>query len=759
MFLQNRLFAGVAAVLIAGGLMIGCSTSPQAKEAKYLKRGQDLMAAKAYGRAILEFRNAARAMPGEAEPQYRLGVAYLRSGDPGSGVAALRKATELNPNHQDAQLALARLMAGASNDPKVVQDAVTRLQSFVAESAGNSALAESAGNSAATDALALAEWRLGKFDVAEKRLADALAKVPANLRGSVELARMKLIQKDTEGAEEVLQKAAAAAPKSQDARVALAELDVRLNRPEEAEREFRRVVQMNPKNGPALIGLASVEMAGKRMDEAEQTLRQVAALPEKQYKPQHALFLYQTGKHDAALAEFQKLARQDPDDRAARSLLVGAYLEMGKVPDAQAVLAAALKKNPKDTDALFQQSQLHWKLGQVAEAQNDLTKVLHFAPDSAPAHLALSEVFRAQGIGLREGQELNEALRLSPGLLQARVALAQNILPTDAKAALDVLDGAPKPQKNELALIIERNLVLLKLGRNKEVRAALDAVPRAGRPAEMVYQDAALRFMERDYSGSRAAAEEVLKQNPEDLRAVRLVVETYVVQKQNAQAGEKLAQIVEARPRSAPLQHLMGQWDLNVGNLAAARKAFEAAKAADPKYVQADLALSEVDIREKRMDAAKQRLTESVKAHPRNIAGLLMLASLEAESEERMDAILRYRAVLDIDGSNVAALNGLAHELTYTNLDEALPLAQRAVELAPGDAAVHDTLGWVFFRKAIYSSAVTQLKEAVAKQPTPRRQFHLGMAYLKTGEERLGQTMVQAALQKDPALARTEQGW
>jgi tetratricopeptide (TPR) repeat protein len=258
--------------------------------------------------------------------------------------------------------------------------------------------------------------------------------------------------------------------------------------------------------------------------------------------------------------------------------------------------------------------------------------------------------------------------------------------------------------------------------------------------------------MERDYSGSRAAAEEVLKQNPEDVQAGHVVVETYVVQKQRAQAGEKLAKVVAARP-NAPLQQLMGQWDLNVGNLAAARKAFEAAKAADPKYLRADLALSEVDVREKRLDAAKQRLTESVKAHPRNIAGLLMLAGLEAESEDRMDAISRYRAVLDIDGSNVAALNGLAYELTYTSPDEALPLAQRAVELAPGDAAVHETLGWVFFRKAIYSSAVTQLKEAVAKQPTPRRQFHLGMAYLKTGEQRLGQMMVQAALQKAPALA------
>ena len=74
-------------------------------------------------------------------------------------------------------------------------------------------------------------------------------------------------------------------------------------------------------------------------------------------------------------------------------------------------------------------------------------------------------------------------------------------------------------------------------------------------------------------------------------------------------------------------------------------------------------------------------------------------------------------------------------------------------------ANVQDTLGWVYYRKGIYNTAVNYLKTAVAKDPTPRRQFHLAMSYIKAGNRDLGQKTLTAALQKDPTLPQTEQGW
>ena len=199
------------ALMVLYGVSVACSSSPQAKETKYLRRGEAFLAKKDYSRALLEFKNAAGVMPKDAEPYYQMGIAYLAQGSLANGVASLRKATELNPKHELAQLKLGELMATSGNK-EVVQQAASRLEAV---------LSTSPDNSEANDALALAEWKLGKTDEAVGRLEDTLQKFPSRLQTSVELARLKLGQKDLAGAEEVLKQAVAGAPQSSPAELAL----------------------------------------------------------------------------------------------------------------------------------------------------------------------------------------------------------------------------------------------------------------------------------------------------------------------------------------------------------------------------------------------------------------------------------------------------------------------------------------------------------------------------------------------------------
>lgn len=70
-----------------------------------------------------------------------------------------------------------------------------------------------------------------------------------------------------------------------------------------------------------------------------------------------------------------------------------------------------------------------------------------------------------------------------------------------------------------------------------------------------------------------------------------------------------------------------------------------------------------------------------------------------------------------------------------------------------------DTLGWILYRKGLYSLAVVHLEKAVNREPTPRHRFHLGLAYYKAGNQARGQEVLQAALKADStapeaALAR-----
>ena len=88
--------------------------------------------------------------------------------------------------------------------------------------------------------------------------------------------------------------------------------------------------------------------------------------------------------------------------------------------------------------------------------------------------------------------------------------------------------------------------------------------------------------------------------------------------------------------------------------------------------------------------------------------------------------------------------------------DEALKYAQKAKELAPDNAAVDDTLGWTYYQKGLYSLAVTHLEGATARDGTPRRKYHLAMAYCKAGDPKRGRQAYDAAYKMDPNLPEAQ---
>jgi tetratricopeptide (TPR) repeat protein len=656
---------------------------------------------------------------------------------------------QLNPKHPGALLKIAEIMTVARNK-EVVEEAVSRLESI---------LAASPGDTEAIDAMAMAEWRLGRIADAEKRLDEALKKFPANLQSAVALARLKVAKGDFATAEDILNQVARNAPRSAAAEVALGEFYLVAKKTEKAEEKFRRALELDSNDSTALLRLGSLEMA-RNPQEADQVFRRLAALPDRRLRFTHVTFLLATGKKEAAIQELETLVKKDSADITARTHLVSAFLDTGKIQKAQVLLDAALKRNPKDLDALLQASEIDLKSGKVQEAQQKLTQVVHFKPELPQGHWALAVVYRAQSLRHNERQELTEAVRLEPNSLNARLALARNFLETnDGRAALDVIDSAPPAQRRLPSVLAVRNWALMTLGRSKEVRAGLAEELRSGREPELHLQDAMLKLAARDYTGSRGAAEEVLAMNPEDLRAVRIVMESYFFQRQLPKAQARLLELVAAHPASAPLQQTLGEWYGARGRIAEARKAFEAAKASDWRFLRADVALAELDRRENHVDDARRRLVAILAADPADISALLLSAQVETENGNTEGAIAAYRAILKAHSSHLVALNNLACALASEHADEALALAQRAAAIAPSDPAVADTLGWIYYRKGIYSSAKVYLQRAASSAPTPRRQFHLAMCYLKSGEKSLGTRMLQAALQRDPELMQTERGW
>jgi tetratricopeptide (TPR) repeat protein len=242
--------------------------------------------------------------------------------------------------------------------------------------------------------------------------------------------------------------------------------------------------------------------------------------------------------------------------------------------------------------------------------------------------------------------------------------------------------------------------------------------------------------------------------NPGDIRALVALNQSYVAQKQGDLALQKVKEYAARQPKAAAVQEFLGLLLLAKGQRQEARQAFEAAKAADSKFVLADLDLVQTNILDGHLDEAQRRLDGVLAADPSNQTARLWLGNLEISRGNHKAALGHFRKVVDADPNNAQALNNYAYALSEFGNEpmEALKYAQKAKELSPGDRAYGDTLGWILYRKGLYPSAVSELERATAKGGDPVWTYHLAMAYAKAGDANRGRATLERALKLNPNL-------
>ncbi|HNU10683.1 MAG TPA: tetratricopeptide repeat protein [Rubrivivax sp.] len=108
---------------------------------------------------------------------------------------------------------------------------------------------------------------------------------------------------------------------------------------------------------------------------------------------------------------------------------------------------------------------------------------------------------------------------------------------------------------------------------------------------------------------------------------------------------------------------------------------------------------------------------------------LLYEQAMMAEKLGRTDEMEQLlRRVIEIKPDNAHAHNALGYSLADRGLrlPEARRLVQRALELAPGDPFITDSLGWVEYRQGNLEEALRLLRQAYASRPDAEIGAHLG---------------------------------
>ena len=128
----------------------------------------------------------------------------------------------------------------------------------------------------------------------------------------------------------------------------------------------------------------------------------------------------------------------------------------------------------------------------------------------------------------------------------------------------------------------------------------------------------------------------------------------------------------------------------------------------------------------------------------------LAMAAEKLDKIDEMEKLLRQ--VIADKPDYLHAYNALGYSLADRNLrlPEARVLVQKALEFAPEDPFIQDSLGWVEFRSGHLDEAARILKAAFQSRQDPEIAAHLGEVLWNMGQREQARTIWQSGLKQGP---------
>ncbi len=464
----------------------------------------------------------------------------------------------------------------------------------------------------------------------------------------------------------------------------------------EALKATRLWTELSPHSDEAAQVLLSLQLLTNQTDEVKKTLAArlanstPAALPSVVAQIQHILGrLPDKSKSAALMKELLEPYRDSLDIK-----LILAQLNMSSGDQQTAIREAkdALAKNPRSELAALTLAQV---LGDKAEAAKSLAEFLQKNPKSRDVRLAYARLLFEQSKLADAKKEFKLLLQQSPqdqtalyavGLLSAQA----NDL-TDAErylsAYIKTLNGRPDTDRDATQALI----VLAQIAEDRNDLAG------------------ALKWIE--------------------------MVETTG---QSGQLGAtiKRAQLKAKSGKLAEALQLLGHSDVENDDdrvrllIAEAQLLRDAGQLADAMHL----------------------IEDALERYPDN-TDLLYEHAMLAEKNKQPDVMEQsLRQIIKIAPNNPHPYNALGYSLADRNerLPEAYDLIKKALELAPEDPYIMDSMGWVEFRLGRFEKAEEILRRAFALKPDAEIAAHLGEVLWTKGREQEAKKLWRSATSKDP---------
>ena len=562
--------------------------------------------------------------------------------------------------------------------------------------------------------LATTQMRAGQAGKALATIAPLLKKENLDASTNAVIGEVYLQNGDARKAEEFFTKASKQDPKNEKTRTSLALTQVASGRDEAGLAQLQEIASTES-GSTAALALISTSL---RRGDFDKALKAIDLLEKKQPgKPLAANLRGRTllAKKDVAGARksFERSLELDPTFFASVASLAALDMADKKPDDARKRFEAVLVKDPKNSQALMSLAELRARTGgnkdEVVELigkavtanptektprlllvdfllRNKDTKQALTAAQSAVAALPDSpEVIDALGRAQQAAGDMNQAL-----VAFNKVAAMQPLLPTPQMRLAD-------------AYMVAKN----KDAAAQSLRKALAIKPDlldAQRGLILIAMD------NKNYEEGVRVARSMQKQNPKDAIGYQYEGDIAVAQKKWDVAVDAYRNGM--KQVQAPMLAVKLHGALGAGG-----------KTAEAEKVQASW----------------------FKENPKDVVFRMYLGDQATARKDYMAAEKHYLGVLQLQPTNVVALNNIAWATGKLNKEGAIAYAEKALSLAPQQPAFMDTLAVLYSDKNDYAKAVEWQNKALALAPqNPVFRLNYAKIHIKGGKKDLARQELDA---------------
>jgi tetratricopeptide (TPR) repeat protein len=729
---------------------MACTRDPTVRKQKFYNSAMEYLKKGNATRAELELRNALQIDPGYAEAASALAEVRFQHGGYQEAYMLLQQAVTSNPAYMAAHKGLAQLYRLGGKFPE-------------AEAQAQYILQQSPDDPDALSILGACQKAQGKLADAEGTFNHVLEVHPNQVNALLALAAIKHAQNDIAGAERYLKLAKAKNPRSVPVYLTLIAFYIGIDRAEEAEPLFSEALEVSNNDTTVLQLQTDYYLGRKDLVKAEESARKIQSTHANNPKYWGVLgdFYVQVDDWQKAKVELERALHQHKDDAAILGKLIQVYLNLNDLRTAETLNEGILKKNPRDAHAHLVKGRLYLIGGDADKAVQEFSEAQHYLPDIAALYYWYARAYMMQGRLELAKQSLETAVKVNPNYRTARLQLAELQNQTGAPdAALSNARTALMRSPSDLrAMLIYSRALISKREFARAGRVVQLAASHDPNSPEVHRQLAVLDLVDHNIPAARKEFGEAWKLQPGSQSLLEEFLKTYVEAKQIDAAVDLLQKAIPDHPRDALLYHELAQLYLLQNKHKEAVGALEKAVLLAPNRNGSALLLADLYTEGQNSDAAVRLITESMRKNPKDMSVVLHGAMILAKLQRWEDARTAYERALQLDSNNAIAQNNLAWLLSEYggDTDRALQLAQQAKEKLPGDLQVTDTIGWLYYKKGIYKTAVQYLQECADKDhANPTYQYQLGMVYLKLGDRDEARRHFLQALSLKPGASEAQ---